>query len=93
MLPSLVGKQSNQILRDYLDRESQDKLKKPFDSTGWENVCPKNIPRQQNGYDCGVFTCTFIERKSRGMANFGFSQQNMPLLRQKMVLNIINKSL
>ncbi|KAG0342450.1 SUMO1 sentrin specific peptidase 1 [Podila horticola] len=81
------------ILRDYLDRESQDKLKKPFDSTGWENVCPKDIPRQQNGYDCGVFTCTFIERKSRGMAKFDFSQQNMPLLRQKIVLNIINKSL
>ncbi|KAF9315517.1 SUMO1 sentrin specific peptidase 1 [Podila horticola] len=81
------------ILRDYLDRESQDKLKKPFDSTGWENVCPKDIPRQQNGYDCGVFTCTFIERKSRGMSKFDFSQQNMPLLRQKIVLNIINKSL
>ncbi|KAF9392645.1 SUMO1 sentrin specific peptidase 1 [Podila verticillata] len=81
------------ILRDYLDRESQDKLKKPFDSTGWENVCPKDIPRQQNGYDCGVFTCTFIERKSRGMAKFDFSQQHMPLLRQKIVLNIINKSL
>ncbi|KAG0099261.1 hypothetical protein BGZ93_008502 [Podila epicladia] len=47
----------------------------------------------QNGYDCGVFTCSFIERKSRGMAKFDFSQQNMPLLRQKMVLNIINKSL
>ncbi|KAF9183152.1 SUMO1 sentrin specific peptidase 1 [Haplosporangium sp. Z 767] len=81
------------ILRGYLERESQDKLKKPFDFEGWENDCPKDIPRQKNGFDCGVFTCTFIEFKSRGVESFDFSQQNMPYLRKKIVLSIINKSL
>ncbi|KAF9934327.1 SUMO1 sentrin specific peptidase 1 [Linnemannia zychae] len=81
------------ILRDYLQRESMDKLKKPFGLDDWENDCPKDIPRQRNGYDCGVFTCTFMEFKSRGVETFEFSQDEMPYLRKKLVLNIINKSL
>ncbi|KAG9321005.1 hypothetical protein KVV02_003983 [Mortierella alpina] len=81
------------ILRGYLEQECQDKLKKPFDFQGWENDCPKDIPRQKNGFDCGVFTCTFLECKSRGLDQFDFSQQNMPYLRKRMILNIINKSL
>ncbi|KAG0263783.1 SUMO1 sentrin specific peptidase 1 [Actinomortierella ambigua] len=80
-------------LRNYLESESRDKLKRPFDFQGWENECPKNIPRQQNGFDCGVFTCSFIESKSRGEDTFDFSQADMSYLRQKMVLDIVNKML
>ncbi|CAO3566221.1 unnamed protein product [Mortierella alpina] len=81
------------ILRGYLEQECQDKLKKPFDFQGWENDCPKDIPRQRNGFDCGVFTCTFLECKSRGLDQFDFSQQNMPYLRKRIILSILNKSL
>ncbi|KAG0004058.1 SUMO1 sentrin specific peptidase 1 [Entomortierella chlamydospora] len=81
------------ILRNYLEQESMDKLKKPFDFEGWENDCPKDIPTQENGFDCGVFTCTFIEFMSRGQDQLEFSQENMPYLRKKIVLSIINKSL
>ncbi|KAF9114280.1 SUMO1 sentrin specific peptidase 1 [Mortierella sp. AM989] len=81
------------ILRNYLQQESMDKLKKEFDFQGWENDCPKDIPTQQNGYDCGVFTCTFIEFKSRGQEQLEFSQENMSYLRKKIALSIINKSL
>ncbi|KAF9381077.1 SUMO1 sentrin specific peptidase 1 [Mortierella sp. AD011] len=81
------------ILRSYLEQESMDKLKKPFDFEGWENDCPKDIPTQENGFDCGVFTCTFIEFMSRGQDQLEFSQENMPYLRKKIVLSIINKSL
>ncbi|KAF9581238.1 SUMO1 sentrin specific peptidase 1, partial [Lunasporangiospora selenospora] len=81
------------ILRNYLEKESLDKRKEPFDIQGWENECPKDIPRQQNGYDCGVFTCFFIENKSRGLDQFEFTQKNMPYLRKKLALSIINKAL
>ncbi|KAF9897475.1 SUMO1 sentrin specific peptidase 1, partial [Lobosporangium transversale] len=81
------------LLRNYLESESQDKLKKPFDFHGWENDCPKDIPTQKNGFDCGVFTCTFIEFKSRGQDQLDFSQRNMDYLRKKIALSIINKSL
>ncbi|KAG0325684.1 Smt3-specific protease [Dissophora globulifera] len=81
------------ILRTYLDQLSRDKRNQPFDFTGWENDCPKDIPRQRNGFDCGVFTCTFIEFKSRGVEELEFSQEDMPYLRKKIVLNIINQTL
>ena len=25
--------------------------------SGWTDVIPKDIPRQENSWDCGVFTC------------------------------------
>ncbi|KAF9435855.1 SUMO1 sentrin specific peptidase 1 [Entomortierella beljakovae] len=88
-----VRRWTKKILQNYLEQESLDKLKKPFDSQGWENDCPKNIPSQENGYDCGVFTCTFIEFKSRGDDELDFSQENMSYLRRKIALNIINKKI
>src|ERR1700760_934573 len=38
---------------------------------------PQNTPQQENGYDCGVFTCQFLQALSRG-EDFGFSQVDMP---------------
>ncbi|KAI8877101.1 cysteine proteinase [Backusella circina FSU 941] len=81
-----------QTFWDYLEFEHRDKKQTPFDYTGWEIESPKAIPQQENMSDCGVFTCTFAERLARG-CKFDFSQQDMTLLRQRMVLNILNKSL
>ncbi|CAE6369147.1 unnamed protein product [Rhizoctonia solani] len=75
------------ILRDYLSSEHKDKKKKDFDFTGWEDHFDENAPQQENGYDCGVFSCQYMECLSRG-APFGFSQENMSYLRQRMILEI-----
>ena len=48
----------------------------------------QDTPQQQNGYDCGVFTCQFLEALSRGEEEFGFTQDNMSYLRRKMVWEI-----
>ncbi|KAK7694384.1 hypothetical protein QCA50_001570 [Cerrena zonata] len=77
-----------QHLRDYLNSEHQDKKKKPFDFTGWENYWMDEIPQQENGYDCGVFTCQFLESLSRGEEVFAFQQRHMPYLRNRMILEI-----
>ena len=37
--------------------ESLDKKKVSLDLSDWTDVIPKDIPRQQNSWDCGVFTC------------------------------------
>lgn len=37
--------------------ESMDKRKVLLDLSNWRDCTPKNIPRQENGSDCGVFTC------------------------------------
>lgn len=32
-----------------------------LDTSSWDRVFPKNIPHQQNGSDCGVFTLLFAD--------------------------------
>ncbi|TFL06452.1 cysteine proteinase [Pterulicium gracile] len=75
-------------LRGYLDSEHRNKKKKPFDFTGWEDYSPDDVPQQENGYDCGVFTCCFLEAISRGEDAFRFTQQHMPYLRQRLTVEI-----
>ncbi|KAI9349582.1 hypothetical protein BDR26DRAFT_852393 [Obelidium mucronatum] len=78
--------------RDYLEKESLDKKKVPFNLEGWTNYCPKEVPGQLNGFDCGVFTCMYAEYRSRN-AEFDFSQKQMPYIRRRMVYEILEKRL
>ena len=78
----------NQLLRHYLDEEHKNKKKKPFDFSGWVDYQSDTYPEQENGYDCGVFTCQTLEYLSRGEEEFNFTQQNMPYLRQRMIWEI-----
>ncbi|OAX39413.1 cysteine proteinase [Rhizopogon vinicolor AM-OR11-026] len=75
-------------LRHYLDSEHRNKRKKPFDFTGWQDHNPEDTPQQENGYDCGVFTCQFLETLSRGEEVFHFSQRDMAYLRRRMIWEI-----
>ncbi|KAJ3568969.1 hypothetical protein NP233_g5360 [Leucocoprinus birnbaumii] len=81
-------------LRKYIDAEHQNKKKKPFDWTGWVNYAPDELtPQQENGFDCGVFTCSFLEALSRGEEMFRFTQQDMPYLRRRMIWEIAHTTL
>ncbi|KAF8744136.1 Cysteine proteinase, partial [Rhizoctonia solani] len=80
------------ILRDYLSKEHKDKKKKDFDFTGWDDYFDDDAPQQENGYDCGVFSCQYMECLSRG-APFAFGQENMAYLRQRMILEIMRGKL
>ncbi|KAJ1674990.1 SUMO1 sentrin specific peptidase 1 [Spiromyces aspiralis] len=86
------GRRTLDLLLDYLELESQDKLNKPLDKSIWDAQCPKDIPLQKNGYDCGVFACAFAEHLTRE-SNFNFSQRDMKYLRKKMMIEIINQEL
>lgn len=74
-------------LSDYLVDESRDKKGVPYDMSGWVCESLTNIPRQNNQSDCGVFSCAFAETITRNRP-IKFSQQNMPYMRLKMVLEI-----
>ncbi|KAJ2999980.1 SUMO1 sentrin specific peptidase 1 [Globomyces sp. JEL0801] len=80
------------LLREYVEAESLDKKKIPFDTSKWVDYTPKNIPEQQNGYDCGVFACMFMEFTARE-ENFAFRQSHMDYLRKRIALEILNKKL
>jgi len=76
------------VLRNYLDLEHRDKKKKPFDFTEWKNYAMENYPQQENGFDCGVFTCATLEAIARGEEEFIFTQANMKYIRNKIILEI-----
>ncbi|KAJ1967516.1 hypothetical protein IWQ62_001811 [Dispira parvispora] len=80
------------VIRSYLAQEYTAKKGGEFDFTGWQDCAPKDIPQQRNGYDCGVFSCTFAEYASR-REPFDFTQDHMPYIRRRMMYEIITKSL
>ncbi|XP_034236345.1 sentrin-specific protease 1-like isoform X2 [Thrips palmi] len=79
-------------LMNYLHKESLDKKKQPFDSTGWAKEHAEGIPQQNNGSDCGMFACMYAEYISRG-AEITFTQENMPYFRRKAVYEILKAKL
>lgn len=50
------------------------------------------LPRQHNGCDCGVFVCKAAEAISLGAPLF-FSQSDMPHVRRRIVLELLNSHL
>ena len=49
---------------------------------------PKDVPRQHNAVDCGVFALMFAEHAARD-APLRFSEADMPLLRLKLAADIV----
>ncbi|EOR00012.1 Sentrin-specific protease 1 [Wallemia ichthyophaga EXF-994] len=80
-------------MREYIGKEHETKKGTPFDFTDWEDFWSENTPAQNNGFDCGVFSCCFMDALSRGMdvdddSAFEFTQKHMKYLRQRLVLDI-----
>ncbi|EPX72551.1 SUMO deconjugating enzyme Ulp1 [Schizosaccharomyces octosporus yFS286] len=73
------------LLKEYYVAET----KGAVDITDWENYIDHNSPRQQNGYDCGVFACKTAECLAREVP-LHFSQKDMPELRLRMAASIID---
>lgn len=79
-------------LLTYLQKESMDKKKQPFDTSGWVKEHAEKIPQQNNGSDCGMFACMYAEYVSRN-APISFSQDDMPYFRRKVVYEILKAKL
>jgi hypothetical protein len=52
----------------------------------------QDAPAQQNGYDCGVFSCICMEYISREEP-FDYAQKHMPYLRERMIYEICSSRL
>ncbi|EFA81103.1 sentrin/SUMO-specific protease [Heterostelium album PN500] len=92
---SLLGDNSQCLtkLRRYLEDEMNDKSKKGvINLSEFTDYTPKDIPVQQNGYDCGVFTCKFADYTARGLP-LDFTQKDITLSRKIMILECINKDM
>ncbi|XP_071630578.1 uncharacterized protein [Temnothorax longispinosus] len=79
-------------LKQYLQDESLDKKKQPYNMNDWKLKPARNIPQQMNGSDCGVFSCMFAEYVCANK-KITFTQEDMPYFRNKMVYEILKGKL
>ncbi|VVB01534.1 unnamed protein product [Arabis nemorensis] len=75
-------------LAKYLVDEVMDKNGKDIDVRSWGCEFVKNLPRQHNGYDCGMFMLKYIDFYSRGLS-LDFSQKDMPYFRLRTAKEIL----
>jgi len=86
------GKQVLEYLRKYIIEERKDKKGDTINVDDWEVHIPKDVPRQGNGYDCGVFTCQFANWIAKDEP-FVFGQRNMEYFRKRMVVDLVQQKL
>jgi hypothetical protein len=92
-LGSSDNKFSDVLLR-WLRDEHLEKKKSVLDTRHWKiQGPPSDLPKQDNGSDCGMFLCLFIYYLAHGMipTNDNFSQGNVPHLRNLIALWIIQQ--
>lgn len=83
-----TNKTCTDLLFDFLCQDAKDKNRE-FDSNGWQFLFPKNIPRQMNGYDCGVFALMYADSESTNRT-FNFNQNDIPKIRKKMSYEMLS---
>ncbi|XP_010442045.1 PREDICTED: putative ubiquitin-like-specific protease 1B isoform X2 [Camelina sativa] len=89
-LDSLTGVNPTVLndLAKYLVDEVKDKSGQNIDVSSWDIEYVKDLPRQQNGYDCGMFMLKYIDFYSRGL-RLQFSQKDMPYFRLRTAKEIL----
>jgi len=87
------GRPYLEAIFQYLKDDHKDKKKCEMpDQDEWELVVTQpDTPNQQNGYDCGVFTCMFADFLSKDCP-LVFSQEHVTQCRERIALSIMNGS-
>lgn len=67
--------------------EAADK-KKVFEQDEW-TMPTRDVPKQENSDDCGVFLCKFADFLSRGWTQFTFSQRHMKYFRSRIAHELL----
>ncbi|XP_034245537.1 ubiquitin-like-specific protease 1A [Thrips palmi] len=79
---------------DSLEKEHHGVLQlvKLYFSGDWTTVHAEGIPRQNNGYDCGIFICMYAKHFCLGNG-FQFGQEAMPHLRSLLAYELLTTKL
>lgn len=88
-LSSSGNRNAVELLAQYMRKEAERLLVPLLEYQLMPNA---KTPQQQNGYDCGVFTCTVAKYIARNL-DLSFSQKDMKTIRRRMAYEIIEKSL
>ena len=76
------------VFARYLDDESRDKKQCAFPTDEWAAYVPPKLPRQANGFDCGMFTIKYAQALLLN-APFAFTQEQMPAIRRRAILEVL----
>uniref|UniRef100_A0A915DMI0 Ubiquitin-like protease family profile domain-containing protein n=1 Tax=Ditylenchus dipsaci TaxID=166011 RepID=A0A915DMI0_9BILA len=89
---SLLGDGANtlRIIRKFLEQTEKPENTNRFNKKVWLCDSPKDIPKQKNGYDCGLFLCCFADRVSKE-EKLDFNQEQMPKIR-KQLLSLLSRA-
>uniref|UniRef100_A0A915CSX8 Ubiquitin-like protease family profile domain-containing protein n=1 Tax=Ditylenchus dipsaci TaxID=166011 RepID=A0A915CSX8_9BILA len=89
---SLLGDGANtlRIIRKFLEQTEKPENRNWFHKKVWLCDSPKDIPKQKNGYDCGLFLCCFADRVSKE-EKLDFNQEQMPKIR-KQLLSLLSRA-
>lgn len=88
-LASRGNLQAVELLQVYMTKEAE---RLGVGAPSYELLASSKTPQQQNGYDCGVFTCT-VAKCISALAPLAFGQKDMHIIRQRMAYEIILKNL
>jgi len=75
-------------LRKYLSDEAK-KRDELLDLQQWQEVNKIDIPKQLNGYDCGMFMLLYIDKLAHGLP-LDFSQKDVSKYRQSLMITILH---
>ncbi|KAI3979023.1 hypothetical protein MKX01_016198 [Papaver californicum] len=89
-LDSLKGMDTDVLenLARYFVEEVKDKSAKDIDVSSWKREYVKNLPEQENGWDCGMFMIKYSDFYSRGLG-LCFNQEHMPYFRRRTASEIL----
>ena len=81
----LVGDLKRWVRDEYKNKRDED-----VDASDWAVETPKDIPRQMNGCDCGVFMLKYADFIAVG-APLGFDQSDMGYFRKRIIADAMAK--
>ncbi|CAO2184627.1 unnamed protein product [Urochloa humidicola] len=87
-----LGSMDVKVLRTlarYFVDEVKDKNGQQIDALSWKQEGVKNLPLQENGWDCGMFMLKYIDFYSRDM-DLIFGQKHMRYFRKRTAKEILN---
>jgi len=86
------GEEYMSSLRQWVIDEAKSKKNLTLNPNDWTLVCRHDIPQQDNGWDCGVFTvaCADFLLDNLPLNENSYSQAKMEFWREKIAVDILN---
>ena len=93
--PNEFGKKSLENIRNYLTSKAKSLNEYDFsDPSSWSLIVEKNIPRQTNYFDCGIYLMYNAFLITHNMGLNTFTQSDMKQIRKQLVVDIVlNRSI